>query len=320
MREAIESIAVDMQQPRIAYAFARRGLYVTAPDGGRWSLVAEREALDEADRTVVVDPNRAGVAYTSIDRTLVRTEDGGQTWSDARGDLARRVSPPGGSNYVRPLAVVPGNSDVVYAAVNGINDLVLAKTIDGGATWKDLPALGHAECCRSLFAASADRAYLLKWEGLLARTDDGGQTWTSLHAVGLPRVLSLLIDPSDRAVLYAIGPENYDEPSGKHRLRKSIDGGDTWSTPSSQALPARLAQIAVDAEGRLYARASAGPDQPSKLFVSSDGGETFATADRGLESHDVSAIGAGSSCVAYAGTRGGGIFRTTSGAGNCPPP
>jgi photosystem II stability/assembly factor-like uncharacterized protein len=190
---------------------------------------------------------------------------------------------------------------------------VLVKTIDGGASWRELPDMDY--CCVSMIAVSADHAYMLGWEGFLSETQDGGETWTSLWTnVGF--VHSVAIDPNDARVLYAVAPENY--PDWRTRVvRKSRDGGAAWTTMESESLPALIEQLIVAPQGQLYARASASREEPLSLFVSTDGAETFTPANDGLERNDVSSIAAGGDCVAYAGTRGGGIFKTTTGGGAC---
>jgi photosystem II stability/assembly factor-like uncharacterized protein len=313
MSEFVESLSVDAHNPEIAYAVAHRGLYVTTERGRGWTLAWEWP--HPASRSpVIVDRNRTGVAYSEVGDGLVRTEDGGRTWTDARGDLATRPKMPGVPSLVTPLAVAPGNSDVIYAVVPGERYGALVKTIDGGASWRELPAMDY--CCVSMIAVSADHAYILGWEGFLSETQDGGETWTSLWTrAGF--VDSVAIDPSDARVLYAVGPENY--PDWQRRVvRKSPDGGAAWTTMASVSLPALIEQLVVAPQGHLYARASASSEEPRTLFVSTDGGETFTEANDGLDGNDVSEIAAGGDCVGYAGTRGGGIFTTTTGGGACP--
>jgi photosystem II stability/assembly factor-like uncharacterized protein len=312
MGESIESLSADAHDPEIAYAVARRGLYVTTERGRGWTLAWEWP--QPASRSpILVDPNRAGVAYGELGDMLVKTADGGRTWTDVRGDLAMRPQLPGVATTVRPLAVAPDNSEVIYAVVPGERYGVLVKTIDGGASWRELPEFDY--CCDSMIAVSADHAYLVGWEGFLLETQDGAQTWTPLWTkVGF--VDSIAIDPNDPRVLYAVAPETY--PNWLKRVvRKSTDGGATWTTMDSEALPALIKQLIVAPNGYLYAQASATREEPQTVFVSTDGGETFTPANDGLERQDVSSIAAGSDCVAYAGTRGGAIFRTSTGGGAC---
>lgn len=304
MSEYVSLIAADANDPHIAYAGTEGGLYVSAPSGRRWQKVAGSDL--RIGPRVAVDPNRAGAGYTSLGDTVVRTDDGGLTWTQV-----------GSANHVSPWAVARGNPDMMYGLIGSDPETTLVQTTDGGATWRELRPSSF--CCRSIVAPSPERAYYLTWEeGTLGATDDGGQTWHHLDPT-LAGILSLAVDPSDARVLYVMGPESRDAWRVRV-LRKSVDAGHTWSTLEARALPPLIGELAFDAQGHhLYAKASSDAGDPPTIFVSTDGGQSFARAGDGLEGEleHSEVLAGGPDCVAYVGAQSGGLFKTSNGGGSC---
>ncbi len=110
----------------------------------------------------------------------------------------------------------------------------------------------------------------------LFRSRDGGQHWEPLQvdlaetcpAVRIPRVTSLVVDPSDRQVVWA-GIE-------VDGVRRSVDGGDTWTTINGTLNDPDIHDIAVRPSGEVLV------STPGDIFVSSDTGESW----RGLGVRD----------------------------------
>ncbi|HKU39246.1 MAG TPA: hypothetical protein VJR89_13890 [Polyangiales bacterium] len=322
-RANVHALAVDTFWPAVGYAAAADGLYRTITAGAWWRLVSAVPA--DGGLNVVTDPNRFGVAYAGGaigDGHLYETEDAGSTWR-ANAALDARERGPGEAPYARPLAIASGDSSVMYAVVDGVRQLFLARTNDAGETWSVGPGPGdRGACCLAMLAPSASHAYLstLAQAPSLYETVDGGASWTRL-TLDLSYIESLAIDPYDSNVLYAAGLAHDAEGPTQGVLRKSIDAGATWFDPSTQ-----LAQYAVDAvsvsnvDGRVYLTVRDSVEaRDSIVLVSRDGAASFENASAGLDEQAVQAVVpiSGLRCGAYAATREAGVFKTYSSGGAC---
>src|SRR5206468_2868837 len=157
-------------------------------------------------------------------------------------------------------------------------------------------------------AVQGDRVY-----SDLYKSTDGGSTWSAVNA-GLPAtsVETIAIDPQTPTTLYA-GTSSYG-------VFKSTDGGGRW-TAANTGLPATYGALAIDPQTptTLYAGTSS-----QGLFKSTDGGVSWAAANTGMPQREGSssyrevlsvAIDPQTPSTLYAGTSGGGVFKSTDGGG-----
>ncbi|MGI8957148.1 MAG: WD40/YVTN/BNR-like repeat-containing protein [Chthoniobacterales bacterium] len=189
----------------------------------------------------------------SIGDGIYKSTDGGETWNQMGLPKSERIS---------QIIVSPKSSDTVYVAVPG-------------ALWSDSPDRG------------------------LYKTTDGGKTWNQiLKGSNLSTGASTIsMDPSNPNILFAglwdfrrkgwtyrSGGETPNDPSGSGLFR-TTDGGATWKeiTPeANKGFPnkpyGRLAvAIAPSNPKRVYAFVES---TDSALFVSDDGGQTWAQHDK----------------------------------------
>ena len=247
-------------------------LFVGAASGGIWKSedggTNYRPVFDEQPvqsiGAIALDPRNSknvwvgtGECWTrnsvSIGNGMYKSTDGGETWSKTGLDKSERIA---------QLIVSPKNSDTVYAAVPG-------------ALWSD----------------SSDRG--------LYKTTDGGKNWNLiLSGANLSTGASTLaMDPSNPNILFAgmwdfrrqgwtyrSGGETPNDPSASGLFR-TTDGGATWKeiTPeANKGFPkkpyGRLAvAIAPSNPKRVYAFVES---TDSALYVSDDGGQTWAQRDK----------------------------------------
>lgn len=197
-----------------AFAVGDLGMVLRTNDGATWQQVPF-DATTYADDNV---PERIlnGVVFTSPTdgwiggefATLIRTRDGGETWTGARqitgapGDLYLfNVSAGGGSAAAVGLAggVLVGNADgtewtshsvetsaglfaIAWQGQRGItagDRGVLFITSDGGATWSEpkRPKLFNWIASTAFLGESG--AIAVGEGGLILRSEDAGATWTS---------------------------------------------------------------------------------------------------------------------------------------------
>jgi photosystem II stability/assembly factor-like uncharacterized protein len=247
-------------------------LFVGAASGGVWKSedggTRYKPVFDEQPAqsigAIALDPKNTknvwvgtGESWTrnsvSIGDGIYKSTDGGETWNKAGLPNSERIA---------QIVVSPKNSDTVYVAVPG-------------ALWSDSPDRG------------------------LYKTTDGGKTWNLvLKGPNLSTGASTIaIDPTDPNRMFAAlwdfrrkgwtfrsGGDGPNEPSGSG-LFLSNDGGTTWKeiTPeNNKGFPkkpyGRLAiAIAPSNAKRVYAFVES---TDSALYVSDDGGQTWAQRDK----------------------------------------
>jgi photosystem II stability/assembly factor-like uncharacterized protein len=180
------------------------------------------------------------------------------------------------------------------------------KSVDGGITWStsntgltNLAVQGLA-----FDASKLGTVYAATVGGGLFRSDDAGSSWRNL-APGL--VNSVSVDPNRSGVVYAAFGNNLANMS----VRKSIDGGATWTTVFSTT--AAIFNIAIDSTNSdiLYASTVG-----HGAFKSTDGGQHWSSMPS-LTPQAIwkIALDPTNTQVLYAGTNQDGIWKSTD-AGN----
>jgi len=245
---------------------------------------------------------------------LVASVDNGKTWQTPRVMLET-----GSGQFDAQITVDPADRHTVYAAwlQNGKRAVVLAKSVDSGATWNFTIAVrSEVELDKPALAVRGQSVYVAfnhEEEVWVAASQDGGRSFTPTRVNAESRPgWSLLgaatVDPAGNAYLAWASYSKAGGARGSVNLyvAKSGDAGKTW-TPTlldvSAAAPdckdedcgeAYLgAQVALtsDADGTLYALWSAGSTAlgPQRIYFSSstNGGESW------LPRSGVSAAGAG---------------------------
>jgi photosystem II stability/assembly factor-like uncharacterized protein len=164
------TIAVVPSNPQVIYAaadigFSKEAMYKSTDAGADWStLTSAPDACNQQcwyDMPLAVDPNNANIVYAggessyagyvfngfngtcgtlsplaaSCDAAMMKTTDGGTTWSD----IGESASAPGnGTGPVHPddhtILINPADSNTVYTGTDG----GLFVTANAGATWSDL--------------------------------------------------------------------------------------------------------------------------------------------------------------------------------------
>jgi photosystem II stability/assembly factor-like uncharacterized protein len=305
-------------------------LLVSAPALASWTPLGPFGGTVTA---LAVDPGNPQVVYAgTFGRGLFKSLDAGETWTNQ--------GPSAGDGFVTSLAIDPARPATLYAGTL----LGVYKSTDGGASW--LPSLPltfpdefgalaiDPRTPSTLFAGNRSGIY---------KSTDGGKTWV-LKNTGLrlsePSVNALMVDPTQPGLVYAgIGIDG---------LYRSLDGGETWTLAREGIVSALAASAQTDtiyagtykgvfkskdhgeswrSTGRLPKQSVTAliidPQSASTLFAavfgfgvfrSTDGGASWAPANRGLTNSTVLALATGGSAL-YAGTEGqqrlGGVFKST---------
>ena len=195
---------------------------------------------------VAFDGTTTGYAVGALG-TVVRSEDGGQTWTGLT------------SGTVDNLDLVQELSPTTVVAGGGCSVL---ESTDAGATFTSLP-LGLAGGCTDTVAgiafASSEQGYVVLRDGTLLYTTDGGQTVQARSSVpvGTSTVTGLgFSSPTTGVAVTASG-----------LIEQTIDGGNSWNEVFSGG---ELFGVTVVSPTLAYAVGAAG-----QLVRSTDGGATW---------------------------------------------
>jgi len=225
------------------------GIYKSSDAGVTWQSMG-LEKTQHIGR-IVVHPTNPDIVWvaalgalwtTSPERGLYKTTDGGKTWA-----LSKFVSEKAG--FV-DLAIDPRNPDVLYASSwerirkghflkSGGPGSALWKSIDGGASWKELKGNGFPETAKGRISLAiapsapenvyamveADSVRGAKPQRLLSglyRSKDGGANWTWVSTINnRPFYFSQIrVDPKNPERLYRMAVD----------FQFSDDGGYSWRT------------------------------------------------------------------------------------------
>ncbi|MCB0686396.1 MAG: glycosyl hydrolase, partial [Saprospiraceae bacterium] len=163
------------------------------------------------------------------------------------------------------------------------------------------------------------------------KSEDGGASWTNMGLKNSEHIGSIIVHPENSNIIFvaAIGPLWSD--GGERGVYKSIDGGKTWTAVLTIDEHTGVNEVVMDPRNPdiLYASAlqrrrhvftyiGGGPG--SGLYKSTDGGETWAKANKGLPSVDLGRIGLSISpadpeiiyAIVEAADDKGGFYRSTN--------
>ena len=217
-----------------------------------WSV--ELSLADSSAQCIALDPSGRDTVYVGLGAGgIVKTTDGGRTWSE-RGL---------GQEQVFSVAVSAADG-AVYA---GTEPSALYRSDDGGETWRELEALLELPSqptwsfpprpwtshVRWIAPSPHDDCLILAGIELggLMRSTDGGETWHDHRPGAQPDVHSLAWHPRVQGRAYEAGGGG---------AAWSTDGGDTWRPADDGRDRHYTWSVAVD------------PDDPELWYVSASTG------------------------------------------------
>src|SRR3954467_3684320 len=297
---------VPGQPDAIYVATASGGLFKSTNQGTSWTPIFDRADAMMSIGAVAVAPSNPNIVWAGTGEAnnrqssswgdgVYKSSDAGATWhatglSDTR--------------HIGRIVAHPTNPEIAFVAAVGHlwgsnADRGVFKTADGGKTGqKVLYVDDHAGAIdlgidpqdpQTLFAAMYQRqrkAWGFNGGGSgsgIFRTRNGGASWTRLSN-GLPQGdkgrIGLDIFQADPRVIFAV-VEAAGRESGIYR---SADRGDTWQAWSTlNPRPMYFSQIRADPKDatRVYLLGS-----NRGVYISSDGGKTFADVFSTIHSED----------------------------------
>ncbi len=219
----IDSLAVSPAYAldQTIFAGASAGLYVSEDGGDSWQIVPGYE--DTGISSLAISPGWPGHAVllvgtsTGVYRLLTADFNVGETRQATQGLMILPST---------VLALAPDET-LLLAGTSGHG---VYGSSDGGGSWQPTGLSGGTVRAlavspdfaldQTLFAASGD-----KYTGY-SRSTDGGASWQNLYGIYNRASLALSPDYAADQTLFATG-----EDSGK--IKKSIDGGDSWQEVTS---------------------------------------------------------------------------------------
>ena len=153
--------------------------------------------------------------WAAGDTILMRTEDGGETWT--RRDL------PGWLHHAE-IDFVDRSVGYIAACDGSRRDHAcignkILKTVDGGRTWRTVYKDDSSYTVFQLKAIDRDTVFVLNGGDSVRRTIDGGATWQSTYR------------NRNAAQKMAVSPDSVIWLAGEGSLLRSFDKGLTWQHP-----------------------------------------------------------------------------------------
>jgi photosystem II stability/assembly factor-like uncharacterized protein len=361
----------------------KKGAFILTSDGARkkWDVEGPLFAGWEMYhlKGSPVDTNRIYASQSSgwFGQIIQRSDDGGKTWNPTGTkpeDLMGEDGMPKGEGnmfvydgeagthqwydgsqhpweFARVWHLEPSldDPDTVYA---GVEDAALFKTIDGGASWKELSGLrkhgsgpnwmpGAGGMCLHtilLDPSNANRMFIAISAAGAFRTDDGGETWKPINH-GL--VSEFIPDPKaevghcvHRIDLHPSKPQTLFMQ--KHwDVMRSDDGGDNWvevsgNLPSDFGFPIvvhahepeTIYVVPITSDSLHYP-----PEGKLRVYRSKTGGNEWEALTKGLPQEncyvnvlrDSMAVDALDPCGVYFGTTGGQVYGSPDGGDSWQP-
>ena len=192
-----QSLAVDPRNSGTVYAAGFSDGFKSIDGGATW------ESKGCPCSLVILDPQDSSTLYAANiwdGRTILKSQDGGETWSPL-------ATPPGFAVLaeeapdISVLVVDPGNSQTIYVG-GGFTGLI--KSADGGESWQTvsfgLPGVRSSGVSALAIDPHSNTVYAAEGR-LLLKSTDAGATWTDVSSgIGIE---TLTIDPRDPNTLYA---------------------------------------------------------------------------------------------------------------------
>jgi photosystem II stability/assembly factor-like uncharacterized protein len=309
------AVAADPSNPGVAFAVSNmdrfgtlsptpRALFRSTDGGATWSSPFGNPEASPLANGVTADPVHPGTWYVPYAGGVLRSRNGGETWTSASQGLR---SP----EFVDAVIPSPPQSDKLYAlgwdrfpiCVNPDCLLLVYRSGDGGEHWQGSPVAG-LDGHTLLFSVTVDAtkpSTLYAAGSTIFRSTDGGVRWTKTGRGpgGIPYFL--VADPFAHGFLYAVVQQTH-----RQSVLISRDGGTKWLY-AGRGLPdgVTVSQLAPDATtpGTVYAATSRG------VFVTRNHGKLWTAMNDGLGAFPVWSLAADPlrPGVVYAG-RADGLF------------
>ncbi len=228
----VRALAISASNSNILFSGTEPGeIYKSTDAGITWFSVSENTILDGAVTALAIHPSNPMIALAGSGDLLLRTNDGGNTWSTVISNNGLRTN---------EIAINPADPAFVYACT----DKGLYRSFDGGVSFIQL----YTEKTYDLKWNTSDptKAYMVKNNPSLIKAEffsstDSGASWTlqsngwynSVDPGRTDRGARLAVTAANpnRIYAYLIGEAKAND-IGFIGLYRSDDGGASWTLPN----------------------------------------------------------------------------------------
>ena len=228
-----------------------------------------------------------GVIFAGTNGGVFRSTDNGDTWAASNYGLT--------NIHIRSL--VCNTSNDIFA---GVNSLGVFRSTDNGDNWTktSLPDVQ----VRSLAINLSGDIFAGTFGAGIYRSTDNGDTWVNIG--------NGLFDYVGPIAINAMGDIFVGTDGG---VFYSSDNGESWSLTGLTDV--RVASLAINDSGNIFAGAYYGPNYSCGVFISTDNGNTWTQVNNGLTNPHVRCLAINQSGDIFAGTYGE-VFRSTDNGNN----
>ncbi len=338
----------------------RKGAFVLSADGARRDWTVDGPFFPGWEIYHVAgspaDPDRIWASQSGgwFGQQVQRSDDGGRSWTAVGSEFAYASVPgthqwydgtPHPWEFARVWNLSPSATDP-DTVLAGVEDAALFRSVDGGASWSELPGLrehgsgphwqpGAGGMCLHtilLDPSNPARIFVAISAAGAFRTDDGGETWLpinrGLRSQGIPDedaevghcVHNLAMHPSRPDVLFM--QKHWD-------VMRSDNAGDLWREVSGNLPtdfgfpiavhahePETIYVVPIKSDSEHFP-----PDGKLRVYRSRTGGNEWEALTNGLPQQDcyvnilrdAMSIDRLDSCGIYFGTTGGQVYASADG-------
>lgn len=158
-----------------------RGIYRRKASGDGWERLTNGLPDDLQVNCIVARPGDPKSLYLGAQCGLFHSADGGDSWTDCGLEV--------GEKDIYSILLHPTDANTIYV---GLDYAAVAKTTDGGKSWRFLPTVqpeGALDGCfpvrvlrMALNPANPDELYAAMEVGGIIRSLDGGESWSDVSA------------------------------------------------------------------------------------------------------------------------------------------
>ena len=260
------SVGINPLNPNSVYAQNSVGNFLVSYDRGKTWTPHGSLPVQQA-REILVNPLDTTVTLcAAFTGGLHRSSDNGLTWTT----VIAGFGIDGES-----VALNPVHPDTVYAGDFSTTHVYLST--DRGATWTLRGTIGGSICAFSVRPDSTNILYAGAGSGRIAKSTDYGTTWRIVKPAGSEEIPKIVV--SRLYPMTALGSA-YEGPDSTEGVWKTTDGGEHWSLTSLQARS--IWSLDIDPANPSIAYAGTFSENAATVFVTSDGGTSWASVNAGI--------------------------------------
>jgi photosystem II stability/assembly factor-like uncharacterized protein len=205
-------------------------IYKTTDMGNTWTFLSNTLPMSDLSSIYFINSQKGFCSF--FDGHIWETTDGGITWPN-RFTTAGRSYFPGTAKFFFTDSLI-GYSTESYYYLTAYRGSAIAKTIDGGTTWSDLPIPTDFFPYSTFFFDSIN-GFAVGYHGKVSKTTNGGLTWSTPDSVSRYPLYDIAFVTD--SIGYITGGNNeyetFTSTNNRGIILKTIDRGNTWTVMDS---------------------------------------------------------------------------------------